>query len=453
MTRGLSTVGAARASSRRSLLRSFALIASALCTTLPPLALADAGAAAQATGGLRRITAWGTSQQQNTTPVPITNATVRMIARVTIPGEAVSFRLDNTYGATPVTIGRAFIGPRIQGAALAVGLNRQATFGGNASVVIPVGGSVTSDPVPLRVFAQQDLAVSLYVPGANVLASQHGGAVVTSYLSANGSGDVTADETRTPYTLTTTSMLWLKSIDVYSRSSTGAVVAFGDSITDGTCTTLDAHDRWEDIVAVRLDTPERNGFGRLGVNYDLFDRFDRKADGHKSIVNEGIGGNTVTRAVQPGPDSTPGVERFDRDVLSHSGVTHVIVFMGTNDIRREASAAQVIAGLQDIARRARAHGLKVIGVTIVPRHNVSPVGTNTGWNTAKTVIRNQVNQWIRTTNLFDDVIDFDRVVRDPGDPNLLYPAFNCGDGIHPSPAGYYQMGKSVDLDLLDGGRP
>lgn len=452
MNQKTSFVAGRRASIRRSLFASMAIVAGALCATAASPGLADSSAGTQQNGGLRRITAWGTSQQQNTTAVPITNATVRMIARVTVPGESVSFRLDNTYGASPVTIGKAYIGPRIQGAALAAGLNRQAFFGGGASVVVPAGGSVVSDPIPLRVFAQQDLAVSLYVPGANVLASQHGGAVVTSYLSANGSGDVAADEARTAYTLTTPSMLWLKSIDVWSRSATGAVVAFGDSITDGTCTTLDAHDRWEDIVAVRLDTADRNGFGRLGNNYDLFDRFDRRADGHKSIVNEGIGGNTVTRAVQPGPDSTPGVERFDRDVLSHAGVTDVIVFMGTNDIRREASASQVIAGLQNIAQRARARGLKVIGVTIVPRHNVAPSGTYTGWNTAKTVIRNQVNQWIRTTRVFDDVIDFDRVVRDPADPNLLYPAFNCGDGIHPSPAGYFQMGKSVDLDVIGSGR-
>lgn len=452
MTRNLSGAPP-RLPIRRSFMAAMVVAAGALCTLVQPIAAADVASAGRQGDGLRRITAWGTSQQPNTTPVPVTNATVRMIARVTIPGEYVSFRLDNTFGATAVTIGKAHVGPRIQGALLAAGLNRQAYFGGSPSVTIPAGGSVSSDPVPLRVFAQQDLAVSLYIPGANVLASQHGGAVVTSYRSADGTGDVAADETRTPYTLTTTSTLWLKSIDVWSRSSTGAVVAFGDSITDGTCTTLDAHDRWEDLVAVRLDAADRNGFGRLGNSYDLFDRFDRRADGHKSIVNEGIGGNTVLRAgLSPPPDSIPGLERLDRDVLSHSGVTHVILFMGTNDIRREATATALIGGMTDIARRIRAAGHKVIGVTMVPRHNVAPVGTNTGWNDAKTIIRNQVNQWIRTTRVFDDVIDFDRVVRDPANPNLLFPAFNCGDGIHPSPAGYFQMGKSVDLDMLDSGR-
>ncbi len=167
-------------------------------------------------------------------------------------------------------------------------------------------------------------------------------------------------------------------------------------------------------------------------------------------MNEGIGGNTITRnALSPPPDSIPGLERLDRDVLSHAGVTHVVLFMGTNDIRREASAAQVIAGMENIIQRVKAKGLRIYGVTIIPRHNVAPSGTNTGWNPAKTAIRNQVNQWIRTVAPFDGVLDFDKVVRQPANGDLLVPAFNCGDGIHPSPAGYYRMGKSVDLDLFE----
>jgi lysophospholipase L1-like esterase len=308
------------------------------------------------------------------------------------------------------------------------------------------------------VFALQDLAVSLYVPQAGVNPSMHQGAVVTSYRSPDGSGDVSANEAATSFTATTTQMWWLKSIDVLSSTSTGAVVAFADSITDGTCTTLDANNRWEDWVAERLDIAddrERTTFGAgpTPTGQGLRKPADPRTTGHKSIVNEGIGGNTVTRAnLQPAPDSIPGIERLDRDVLLHSGVTHVVLFMGTNDIRREASAAQVIAGMQNIIQRVRAQGLKIIGVTIIPRHNVPPSGTNTGWNDAKTAIRNEVNQWIRTSGAFDKVIDFDAVVRDPANPDLMYPAFNCGDGIHPSPLGYYQMGKSVDLDVFEDSR-
>jgi lysophospholipase L1-like esterase len=383
----------------------------------------------------RWVTAFGTSQQPNIPPITIDNATIRMVARVSIPSEAIRIRLDNTFSQTPVTIGSAHAGPRVQGARLAEGYNRQVTFNGSAQVVIPAGGSVVSDPIDLKVLARQDIGVSLYLPGRNVNPSQHASAVVTSWVSASGSGDVGADVTPAPFTATTTSMLLLKSIDVLSSTSRGAIVAFGDSITDGTCTTLDAHNRWEDWVSVRLDTLD-NGKARGSLN-------------DKAMVNEGIGGNTLTRTgLQPPPDSTPGLERLDRDVLSHSSVTHVVLFMGTNDIRREASASQVINAMKEIIQRVRARGLTIYGATIIPRHNVAPSGTNTGWNPAKTAIRNQVNQWIRTSGEFDGVLDFDRVVRDPKNPDLIYPPFNCGDGIHPSPAGYYEMGKSVDLDLF-----
>ena len=387
----------------------------------------------QAPASERWITAWGTSQN-GLGMNAVSNTTVRMIARVTISGDAVRIRLDNTFGAVPLSIGKAYIGLRIQGAALAPGSNRQVSFNKSTSVIIPAGGTVTSDAVRMNVLAQQDLAVSLHIPDANARPSQHGGAQVTSYLTANGSGDAAGEETATPFTGTTSSMFWLKAIDVSSASSTGSIVAFGDSITDGTCSTIDAHDRWEDLLAVRLAL-DAAGRG--------------KQEAYKAIVNEGIGGNTITsEKVQPPPDSPSGLERLERDVLTHHGVTHVILFMGTNDIRREAPAGAVIAGMQDIVRRVKARGLKIIGVTIIPRHNRPPVENNTGWDAAKTKARNDVNQWIRTKAPFDAVIDFDRVVRDPVNADLMYPPFNCGDGIHPSPRGYYEMGRSVRLDLF-----
>jgi lysophospholipase L1-like esterase len=379
------------------------------------------------------ITAWASSQN-GLAVSPVTNVTVRMIARVTISGEALRIRLDNTFGTAPLLIGKVYVGQRIQGATLAEGSNRQVSFSTSASVTVPPGGSVTSDPVPMKVLAQQDLAVSLYVPESNLRPSQHAGAQVTSYLTPNVSGDVAAEETGTPYRNTTTAMLWLKAIDVSSSSSTGSIVAFGDSITDGTCSTVDAHDRWEDWVAVRLTLEAASR---------------RAKDAHKAIVNEGIGGNTITgENLHPPPDSPPGLERLERDVLSHQGITDVVLFMGTNDIRREARAAQVIAGMQDIIRRVKGRGPRILGVTIIPRHNRPPADNNTGWSPAKTQVRNEVNAWIRTKAPFDAVIDFDKVVRDPEHPDLIYPPFNCGDGIHPAPRGYYEMGQSVGLDLF-----
>ena len=373
------------------------------------------------------VTAWGASQQA-AGQTRITDATVRMIARVTIPGDRIRIRLDNTFGASQVTFGRVAVAPRIQGPAVAAGLNQPVTFDGKTSVTVPVGGSVRSDAVSLHVEAQQDVAVSLFVNGASVTPSQHSGAVTTSYLTANNAGDQTASENGRPFTNKTTAMFWLKSIDVRPSAPASAIVAFGDSITDGTCSTLDAHDRWEDILAQRLALA---------------------APIRRSVVNEGIGGNTVTGAhLKPPPNSTPGMERVERDVLSHSGVSEVVLFMGTNDIRRDVGAEELIAGMKQIVTQVKAKKIRVIGVTIIPRHNREAVPDNTGWDDGKTKIRNQVNEWIRNGKEFDGVLDFDKVIRSRDNPDLMNPAYNCGDGIHPSPIGYFQMGKSIDLGLL-----
>ena len=390
---------------------------------------AGARAGAQAPGS-KWVTAWGTSQQA-LGETRVSNATVRMIARVTLPGGGIRVRLDNTFGTNALRVGRASAGVRIQGAAVAAGSTRPLAFSGSPSVTIPAGGSVWSDAVALPVLAQQDLAISLFIPDADVRPSQHTRGVVTSYRTGDGSGDKVAEEAATAFTTTTSEVWWLKAIDVETVASSGAVVAFGDSITDGTCTTLDAHDRWVDVLSVRLALAQGGGMVL------------------RSVVNEGIGGNTVTRkGLTPAPDSPPGLERLERDVLSHHGVTDVVIFMGTNDIRRDATAAGVKAGLADIVSKVRAAGLHTIGVTIVPRHNVAASAGNSGWNDAKTGIRREVNDWIRRSGSFDRVLDFDAVVRDPEHPDLLQARFNCGDGIHPSPAGYFALGRSIDLTLF-----
>jgi lysophospholipase L1-like esterase len=389
-------------------------------------------AAQSAPSGARWRTAWATSQQTAGT-TEIRNTTVRLIARTSIAGDAVRIRLDNTYGKSPLRVGAAHVGVRSRGAALAAGSNRPILFAGASSVTIPPGGSVRSDPVQLRVMALQDLAVSLYVPDANTDPSQHTNAVVTSYVAAANAGDLSRADTGDAFKEPITSMPWLKAIDVLSSSAAGAIVMFGDSITDGTCATVDAHDRWGDWLAVRLALDDDRHGGR---------------NVQKAVVNEGIGGNTVTReGLQPPPDSTPGIERLERDVLSHEGITDVVLFMGTNDIRRGAPASQVIAGLSQIAERAKARRLRVFAATIIPRHNVPPMGTNTGWNDAKTSTRREVNQWIRTRASLDGVLDFDAVVRDPANGDLIAAPFNC-DGIHPTPRGYYQMGTSIALEMF-----
>jgi lysophospholipase L1-like esterase len=329
------------------------------------------------------VAAWGASQQ-SLSEMKISNATARMIARVTLPGSAVRIRVDNTFGTAPLAIGHATVAPRVRGPAVAAGLVKPVTFKGQPGVTIPAGGSVESDPIALPVVAQQDLAVSLHITSADMQPSQHNNAQVTSYLSANGSGDQTASADGKPFTVETTSMFWLKSIDVQPTAPASAIIAFGDSITDGTCSTLNSNDRWEDIVAQRLALQNPVRF---------------------AVVNEGIGGNTVTRA-------------------------------GTNP-----SAAEIIAGSKDIIARIRAKNIKVIGATMIPRH--ADV-----WNDAKNKVKREVNAWIRKDAGFDAVLDFDAVMRDPAKPDQMIQAFNCGDNVHPAPIGYFQMGKSVDLSIF-----
>ena len=376
----------------------------------------------------RWVTAWSTSQQAVGAEA-VTDVTVRLIARVTASGESLRIRLDNTYGTEPLQIGAASVAHRMRGATLVPDTNQAVRFGGNRGVTIPPGGTVQSDAVQLAVLSRQDLAISLHLPGANVRPSLHRGALTTSYVSANGAGDLTANDGRDGLDETITSMWWLKSIDVMTSSVAGAIVAFGDSITDGSCGTVDGYDRWEDWLAVRLDM--------------IGDAATRRA-----VVNEGIGGNTVTReGLQPAPNSTPGIERLERDVFSHAGVTDVVLFMGTNDIRREATARSVMSGMETIIEQAHARGLRIHGVTIIPRHNREPTSNNSGWNTTKTRIRNEVNAWIRGDAPFDGVLDFDQAVRDAADPDRIAAAFDC-DGIHPTPRGYYEMGWSVPLELF-----
>jgi lysophospholipase L1-like esterase len=361
------------------------------------------------------VSAWGFSQQ-NLAPDTVTDATVRMITRPTLSGSAVRVTLQNTFGSGPVQIGAAYVGVRANGALLVPGSNHPLTFAGASSVAIPPGGEVTSDPAPLQVRAQQDVAVSLYLPGTMVPISRHTNARVTSFLTAPMAGNHAAEETATNFTVTTTSMYWVAAVDVLAGDKASAIVCLGDSITDGTGSTIDGYDRWHDFLALRL----------------LMESKDQRA-----TVNEGIGGNRIN----PGGASPAAVERLDRDVLSRAGASHVIFFEGTNDIANGATSAQVIAGSQEIIDRVKAAGLKIIGVTMIPRHNAA-------WTPQMTQYRREVNDWIRNHAEFDAVIDFDKVVRDPDNPDLINPIYDLGDHIHPNPYGYLIMGQSIDLKLF-----
>jgi lysophospholipase L1-like esterase len=396
------------------------LLASVLSVTLALGGGGGADAASQANW----YAAWGFSQQ-GLAPETLSNQTIRMITRPSLSGSAVRVTLENTFGTQPVMIGAAYVGYRAStpgptGATLVPGSNTPVTFGGATSVSIPAGGSVVSDQVSLPVQALQDLAVSLYLPGSNVPISRHTNARVTSYLTPPGSGNQAAAETNTAFTMTTTSMYFVTAVDVLSSTAAGSIIAFGDSITDGTGSTIDGYDRWHDILVLRM-------------------LLDPKAKQQFGVVNEGIGGNRIIFPPGQGPLA---VLRLDRDVLARSGATHVIFFEGTNDLAGGATADQVIEGSQQIIDRVHAAGLQIIGATMIPRHNAN-------WTPQMTEYRNIVNDWIRNKADFDAVIDFDRIIADPDDPDLMNPIYDLADHIHPNPLGYLVMGQSIDLKLFD----
>jgi lysophospholipase L1-like esterase len=374
--------------------------------------------------------AWGFSQQGlEPATTNMTDATARMIARPTISGSHLRVQIQNTFGTVPLTIGSAAIAVRINGAQLAPGSTVPLTFGGSASVTIPAGGAVYSDPAAFPVGAWQDVAVSLYTPGVAPQISRHGNARTTSFFTLAGAGDHTMDESATaftstttpPTTTTTTAMWWVAAIDVYSSSADGTVVFFGDSITDGTATTTDGHDRWHDIVFLRrlLDDKEHVQLG---------------------AVNEGIGGNRVTNIIPGG--SPAAVDRLDRDVLARTGATHVVFFEGTNDIAAGVNADQLMAGMQSVVDRVHAARLPIFCSTIIPRHNAT-------WTAQMTDYRNTVNDWIRHKANCDAVIDFDKVMRSDDNPDLMNPLLDFGDHIHPNPYGYFLMGRAVDEKLFE----
>ena len=379
------------------------------------------------------VAAWVSSQQG---PSPedetISNATVRLVVRSTVSGDRVRVRLENTFGINPLVIAAASIGLQARGPSLVIGSGTPLFFNASATVTIPAGDVVMSDPVRLPVQAEQGLAVSLYIPHINVRSSVHSSALTTSYLTNPGDGNHTEDENAVAFAATTTRMHWLSAVEVFSSSARGVVVALGDSITDGSCATVDGHDRWQDVLYGRLVDRE-NGTASLAV------------------INAGIGGNTLIReGLNPAPTSLPVLERLERDVLSLAGITHVILFIGTNDIRRGATAKSLINGMKAVSSRLKALGIRVLGATIIPRNPEPREGlpSGLGFDIAKNAERRAVNEWIRGTSDFSAVIDFDAVMSLPSDDDLINPIYDC-DGIHPNVFGYLVMGRSIDLTLFE----
>jgi lysophospholipase L1-like esterase len=368
------------------------------------------------------------------TPVPvegrsISNQTLRMIARTSIGGSKVRVRLSNAYGKRALTFGAARIGIRDAGPVVAPGSDRQLTFGGSTRASIPAGSLILSDAVDLDVPPLSDLAVSIYVPGdvpESFQVTGHGNAHQTNYISTPGdfSGDCDM-----PVGDLTSAYLLLSGIDVLAPAGTGGIVTVGDSLTDCNTSQLDANNRWPDQLARRIVARGGKMFG---------------------VMNQGLGGN---RILHDGRGDC-GVRRLDRDVIAQPGATHLIVILGINDIRNrgqlpeeDASAEDMIAGLQQMCLRAHAAGLKIFGGTLLTfEHETFNPGFYTPEGEAK---RQEVNAWVRDGGEFDAVIDFEKALRDPGHPTQMLPLYDCGDHLHPSDAGYLHMGDVIDLSLFD----
>jgi lysophospholipase L1-like esterase len=373
---------------------------------------------------------WGTALHAPDLGVPglantgFNNQTLRQIVHTSVGGHKVRVRFS-AFGANAVVIGAAHIALQAGGAMIMPASDRTLTFGGKPSITVPPGALVLSDPVNLDVPALSDLAVSIFVPGDTGPAAWHFEARQTLYVSPQGDFTASAampiDSTRP----TTQAWFWLAGVEVVTSREIGGIVTFGDSITDGSQSTPDANKRWPDELARRLSQ-------KMGV------------------MNKAIAGNRILHD-SLGPNA---LARFDRDTLASTGVTHVIVQLGGNDIfninpTEDVSFDQVIQGHKQLIERAHAKGLRIYGCTLTPVQGFLIPGTPfpvfTLANEAK---RQAVNAWIRTSGEYDAVIDFDRVLRDPDAPARILPLYDSGDHGHPTDAGYRALADSIDLRLF-----
>jgi lysophospholipase L1-like esterase len=356
--------------------------------------------------------------------VGFSDVTMRMNPRISLGGDRLRLRISNGYGNRPLTIGSAHIGLRDKGPAIVAGSDRKLTFGGHDSAVIAAGAVLFSDPVELNAPALADLAVSLYLPGEVLANFAITGryARQTNYISPRGDF---AAETVMPVGNLSDQWFFLCGVDVLAAPEAGGVVALGDSLTDGNISTIDAFCRWPDQLARRLAAKGGRPVG---------------------VMNNGLGGNRILHDIRGGS----GLRRLDRDVLAQPGVTHVIVMLGTNDLRNrwakpeeEVTAEQMIAGLGQMAVRAHSAGIKIIGATLTPFGNETFMAN--AWNPTREKHRVAVNEWIRNSGAFDAVADFDAALRDPEIPTQMRASDDCGDGLHPSDSGYCKMGDAIDL--------
>ncbi|WP_141999145.1 SGNH/GDSL hydrolase family protein [Amycolatopsis cihanbeyliensis] len=423
-----------------SIPRNLRRVLAALATVGMALALVTPAASARESWHPGWVGAWSGSVQQASAPPwgeagwsaeGFDNHSVRQVVRVSTGGPTLRVRLSNEYGTEPLRLTGATVARAGEGAAVRPGTLRPLTFRGSKSTVIRPGGLLASDPVLLPTAALDELSVTLYFAGKTGPSTQHN---LATELSYRAEGDHRFDRSGRVFDETSESWYYLSGVDVvgWLPWHRGSVATFGDSITDGFGSTPGANNRYPNELAERLVAAGKP----LGV------------------LNAGISGN---RVLSDSPCfGEEGIARFERDVLDQPGVRTVIVLEGINDIgfgsldmpgecglpTREVTAEELIAGHRKLIRAAKAEGLTVIGATLLPYKGAgyyTPEGED---------IRDTVNEWIRTSGAYDTVVDLDRALADPNDPDRLNPAYDSGDALHPNDAGMHAMAAAVDLNTL-----
>lgn len=378
-------------------------------------------------------TSWA-NPQHSLAPAPLRDQSVRMISHLSQGGDALRIRVQNTLSKSPLSIGAATVAGSDGKSAALRGAARTVRFGGRGAVVVPAGGEVWSDPVPLRTRAQDDVAVSLSVSG-QADAGRHDSAFRTNYLSAPGSGDRTGDTSGAAYTRTVESTYLVSAVDVRDSSLKGTLVAYGSSVVDGTgstdcgpgCTDLGNNRRWTDDLArrIRAELPEGRQF---------------------AVANAGVIGTTSFADCPGTGEAFRGLDslaRLDRDVLSLHGVKAVLFYYGTNDLAAGCDADQIIGSYRATFARLHKAGIKVYVTPITPRPGYTDAN-----NRDRQTVGTFVKKYGNCSGTCDGVLDFDQVLKDPVRPNSIDPAYDTGDGVHVNVAGQQALADFISLPTV-----
>ena len=386
------------------------------------------------------VGSWAASQQlsepRNSIPADdLKDVTLRQIVHLSIGGGELRLHLSNRYGTAPLRIDSVHLARAATPASSKIvpGSDEALTFSGHPEVTIPVGADYLSDPIRYASASFANLAITIHIDQIPTDQTGHPGSRATSYLVH---GD-RVSETELADAKQIEHWYFIEGIDVSAPEHSASVVTLGDSITDGHGATTNGNDRWPDDLARRLQA-------------------DRRTQ-EIAVLNHGIGGNRLL-IDGLGPNA---LARFDHDVLAQAGAHYLLVLEGVNDLGMFGRAGehtraehhelveQIIGAYQQIITRAHTNGIEVAGCTILPF-----VGSGFYHPDAnEEADRQAINDWIRAPGHFDEVIDFDKIVRDPQSPDRLLPKFDSGDHLHPSAAGYAAMADAVSLAFFTHHQP